>query len=197
VNLVIAAAVFPLIFFGELPDKSMFASVVLATKGNPAAVWLGAAAAFAVHVTIATTAGMAAVLLFPRRVLEGIVAAMFLAGAVLLAHEARRDYKNANGESEAVVSAPPVGRTVMTAFVVIFIGEWGDLTQILTANLAAQYRSPLSVGLGALLGLWSVTALAVTGGRWLRQVANFALIRALMAVLLTVLAAYAGWRALT
>ena len=39
-------------------------------------------------------------------------------------------------------------RVVGTAFVVIFIAEWGDLTQVLTANLAARYHAPLSVAVG-------------------------------------------------
>ena len=42
----IIIAVFPVIFLGELPDKTMFASLVLATHGKPRSVWLGAAAAF-------------------------------------------------------------------------------------------------------------------------------------------------------
>jgi putative Ca2+/H+ antiporter (TMEM165/GDT1 family) len=79
----------------------------------------------------------------------------------------------------------------------VFVAEWGDLTQILTANLAAHYRDPLSVGLGALLGLWAVAAVAVTSGRWLARVVNAAIIRAGTAVVLTGLAAYTGWLALT
>jgi Ca2+/H+ antiporter, TMEM165/GDT1 family len=51
-----------------------------------------------------------------------------------------------------------------TAFVVIFLAEWGDLTQVLTANLAVRYHSALSVGIGAVLALWTVSALAVIGG---------------------------------
>ena len=56
-NLAIALAVFPVIFVGELPDKTMFASLVLASRGHPASVWVGAAGAFMVHVVIATTIG--------------------------------------------------------------------------------------------------------------------------------------------
>ena len=52
-------------------------------------------------------------------------------------------------------------------FAVIFAAEWGDLTQLLTANLAAHYHAPLSVATGAILALWAVSAIAVTGGRWL------------------------------
>ena len=42
VHLAIIAAVFPAIFIGELPDKTMFASLVMATRGRPLSVWLGA-----------------------------------------------------------------------------------------------------------------------------------------------------------
>jgi putative Ca2+/H+ antiporter (TMEM165/GDT1 family) len=51
-----------------------------------------------------------------------------------------------------------------TSFSVVFIGEWGDITQITTANYAAKFHDPWSVGLGALLGLWAVTALAIIVG---------------------------------
>jgi putative Ca2+/H+ antiporter (TMEM165/GDT1 family) len=50
-----------------------------------------------------------------------------------------------------------------TSFLVILAAEFGDLTQFVTANLAAKYQDPLSVGLGAVLGLWAVAALAITG----------------------------------
>jgi Ca2+/H+ antiporter, TMEM165/GDT1 family len=55
----VLVAVFPVVFPGELPDKTMFASLVLSTKGRPAMVWLGAVAALAVHVAIAVSVGVA------------------------------------------------------------------------------------------------------------------------------------------
>jgi len=58
-NFAIVVAVFPIIFLGELPDKTMFASLVMATRGRPLFVWFGAAGAFVVHVVIATTIGVA------------------------------------------------------------------------------------------------------------------------------------------
>ena len=42
-DLAIVVAVFPVIFLGELPDKTMLASLVMATRGKPFSVWLGAA----------------------------------------------------------------------------------------------------------------------------------------------------------
>ena len=80
-NFALAAAVFPVIFLGELPDKTMFASLVMATRGRPFAVWLGATAAFAVHVVIATTIGVLLLHILPHRAVEVAVALTFLAGA--------------------------------------------------------------------------------------------------------------------
>jgi putative Ca2+/H+ antiporter (TMEM165/GDT1 family) len=191
-NLGIAAAVFPIIFIGELPDKTMFASLVLATRGRPPAVWLGAAAAFLLHVVIATTIGVGLFALLPHRALDGLVAALFLAGAVYAFVEGNRDETKIIDRELASHR-----RVVTTAFVVIFLAEWGDLTQILTANLAAHYNAPLSVGVGAVLALWSVAALAVAGGQSLLRVFSLRAIRRVTGVVLLVLAGLATWAAVS
>ena len=90
-HIAIIAAVFPIIFVGELPDKTMFASLVMSTRGKPLSVWLGAAGAFLVHVVIATTIGVALFHLIPHRALEGVVAFMFAVGGVLAIREARKE----------------------------------------------------------------------------------------------------------
>ncbi|HEY5014726.1 MAG TPA: TMEM165/GDT1 family protein [Acidimicrobiia bacterium] len=186
-HLSIVLAVFPVIFLGELPDKTMFASLVLAARGHPRSVWLGAAAAFFVHVVIATTIGVGLFHLFSHRVLEGVVAAMFLAGAFFALREKPDD------EVELIAREAMTHRQVATtAFFVIFIAEWGDLTQILTANLAAHYHSPLSVALGAVLALWAVALLAVVGGQSLMRYVNVVVLHRCMAVVLIVLAGVAA-----
>jgi putative Ca2+/H+ antiporter (TMEM165/GDT1 family) len=191
-HIAIIAAVFPIIFVGELPDKTMFASLVLSTRGKPLSVWIGAAAAFALHVVIATTIGVALFHLVPHRVLDGVVAFMFLVGAVLAIREARKEEQ----EEGLVEKEATSGRRVMTtAFVVIFLAEWGDLTQILTANLAAHYHSPFSVGVGALLALWAVAGLAVVGGQSLLRFINIRTVRLVTAVVLLALAGWATWEA--
>ena len=85
---------------------------------------------------------------------------------------------------------------VLTAFIVIFIAEWGDLTQILTANLAVHYHSPLSVGVGVTLALWVVAAIAVASGQTLMRFGNIVTIRKITAVVLVVLALYSAYLAL-
>ena len=191
-HIAIIAAVFPIIFVGELPDKTMFASLVMSTRGKPLSVWIGAAAAFLLHVVIATTIGVALFHLVPHRALEGIVAFMFVVGAVLAIREARKER-----EEEALIKkeASTGRRVVTTSFIVIFLAEWGDLTQILTANLAAHYHSPFSVGVGALLALWAVAALAVVGGQSLLRVINIRTVRIITAGVLFGLAGFTAWEA--
>lgn len=191
-NFAVAAAVFPIIFVGELPDKTMFASLVMSTRGKPASVWLGAATAFAVHVAIATTIGVAIFHLLPHRAVDGVVAFLFLGGAALAVREGIK----ARDEEPLIEHEAASGRRVATtAFIVIFLAEWGDLTQILTANLAAHYHSPLSVGLGAIAALWAVAALAVIGGRGVLRFVNIRTVRFVTAGILVALAGYAGWQA--
>ena len=190
-DLGIAASVFPLIFLAELPDKTMFASLVLGSRGRPRAVWVGAAAAFTVHVTIATTVGAAIFAVLSHRAVDGVVAALFLGGAVYALLESGRD-------ETALIDREVASRrrVVTTAFVVIFLAEWGDLTQILTANLAAHYHSPLSVGVGALLAVWVVAALAVASGQTLLRVFPVVVVRRVTAAVLFVLAGVAAWSAI-
>ena len=192
-NLGVVLAVFPVIFVGELPDKTMFASLVLASRGRPGSVWLGAAAAFAVHVVIAVTIGVALFRALPQRAVDATVAVLFAAGAIFAFWEAR-----GHEDEEVLVEREAASHTrvVTTAFIVIFIAEWGDLTQILTANLAVHYHDGFSVAIGAVLALWAVAALAVTTGTGLLRYVNVRKVRLVTGVVLVVLATYAAAEAL-
>ena len=195
-NLAVAAAVFPIVFVGELPDKTMFASLVLATRGKPLAVWFGAAGAFVVHVLIATTVGVVLFKVVADRTIEGLVAAIFFFGALVAVHEIVKERRGEDGRRRLVTSEVASGRqAALTAFVVIFVAEWGDLTQILTANLAVHYHSPVSVGSGSLAALWTVAAIAVIGGKGMPRFVNVVTIRAVTAVMLLALAGYSAWSA--
>jgi putative Ca2+/H+ antiporter (TMEM165/GDT1 family) len=73
---------------------------------------------------------------------------------------------------------------LLTAFTVIFAAEWGDLTQILTAQLAARYNDPLSVGVGAAAALWIVAAIAIVGGQGLLRFVPLTVVRRVTGVAL-------------
>ncbi len=248
-SLAVLGTVYPVIFISELPDKTMFASLVLATRGRALAVWAGAATAFTVHVCIAVTIGAALFTWLPQRAVQASAAALFLVGAVLAVRGSAG--VSSPGVSSPGVSSPggpgaakgpalagsvppaqsrtepttgtnPAGltaaangtgpvtaqrpaataahgsarRAFVTTFAVIFVAEWGDLTQILTAGLAARFHAPVVVGIGAGLALWSVAALAVLASRPLRRLPA-ALVRRLSAIVFLALAAVAAVAAAT
>jgi Ca2+/H+ antiporter, TMEM165/GDT1 family len=154
---------FAVTFLAELPDKSMFASLILGTRHRAAWVWTGAAAAFTVHMGIAVTAGQLLTLL-PRQVVDAVVAALFVAGGIYLWVTSARPRHQEGADAARQGGRPPsFWRVAGTSFAVVFVAEWGDITQLTAANLAARY-DPLLVFIGATLGLWAVAATAVTIG---------------------------------
>jgi Ca2+/H+ antiporter, TMEM165/GDT1 family len=191
-----AGIAFVLTFLGELPDKSLFASLVLGTRYRPLYVWVGAAAAFTVQAGIAVTAGRLLALL-PRHLVDGVVATLFLAGAVYLLVSSFRQRQPENLDA-ARQGGPPAtfARVTGTSFAVVFLAEWGDITQLTAANLAAKY-DPLSVFAGATLGLWAVAALAVTVGAKSLNFIPMAWVQRITAVILLALGGYTAFAALT
>jgi putative Ca2+/H+ antiporter (TMEM165/GDT1 family) len=159
----VALTTFALVFPAELPDKTAIASLILGTRYPPPWVFAGVAAAFAVHAALAVTAGSLLGLL-PHRVTEGIVAGLFILGAFVLLRG--RHFE----ELKSAEATPRFWRVAATSFAVILVAEFGDITQIVTANLAARYRDPVAVGAGALAGLLAVAVLAISGGRALMRV---------------------------
>ncbi|MFD8010981.1 TMEM165/GDT1 family protein [Streptomyces sp. NPDC058955] len=154
---------FGLIFLAELPDKTMFASLAMGTRMRPLYVWFGTSAAFAVHVAIAVGAGSLLGLL-PGWIVKLVSALMFGFGAfVLLRAGGDDDEEDAAGKT--VTGFWPV---FSTAFMAVFISEWGDLTQITTANLAAT-NGTASTAIGSFLALTSVSALALVAGRFIAK----------------------------
>jgi Ca2+/H+ antiporter, TMEM165/GDT1 family len=184
-NVAVLGTVFGLIFLAELPDKTALASLVLGTRYRPLHVWTGAAAAFLVHVSLAVALGSLLTLL-PHRILQAVVGALFLLGAVLLL----RGRHGEEDENLAIAEGtrPTFLRVASTSFLVILIAEFGDLTQLVTANLAAKYHDPVTVGLGAVLGLWAVAALAIVGGRSLLKVIPISVLTRVAAGIMAVLA---------
>jgi Ca2+/H+ antiporter, TMEM165/GDT1 family len=159
---------FALVFPVELPDKTFVASLVLATRYQPLAVWIGVGLAFCVQCVVAVTAG-SLVSLFPHEIVEALSTAMFLIGAVVLvrsAPNAAEEERDAEQEFESQTATRATGvRAAVASFLLIFAAEWGDLSQILTLNLVAKQGHPVSVFLGSWTALLAVSALAVVAGR--------------------------------
>jgi putative Ca2+/H+ antiporter (TMEM165/GDT1 family) len=140
--------------------------VLVARYQRPLLVWLGAAAAFTVHVVIAVAAGQLLSLL-PDTAVAVATATLFAVGAVILWRESSEPRKPDDEDHEpAEINGRGSDLSVIAAsFGVIVLAEWGDLTQLATAGIAASTGAPVAVAIGALLALWSVAALAAALGR--------------------------------
>jgi Ca2+/H+ antiporter, TMEM165/GDT1 family len=197
VDLLVAATAYVLLLPVELPDKTFVATLVLSTRYPALPVWIGVSAAFLVQATIAVTAGGLLALL-PRTPVLVAAATLFLIGSVVLFRSARsagdeaaEEAEEAEEEQEVAERAPAQAtgaRAAGASFVVLFLAEWGDLSQLLTAGLAARYGDPVSVLAGAWLALVTIAGLAVVLGRALLRRIRLPTIRRTAAGICLVLA---------
>jgi Ca2+/H+ antiporter, TMEM165/GDT1 family len=190
ISITVTALVFGVIFLAELPDKTALAGLVLGTRYRASYVFAGVAAAFLLHVVLAVAAGSVLTLL-PQQIVHALTGVLFLGGAAVLL------LKKDEGEEEVRKPADQSFWKVSgTGFMLILVAEFGDLTQIMTANLAARYDDPLSVGLGAVLGLWAVAGLGIVGGKALMKKVPLRLITQIAAVLMLALGVWSLWEAI-
>jgi putative Ca2+/H+ antiporter (TMEM165/GDT1 family) len=189
VVLTVVATAFALVLPVELPDKTLFAALVLATRFRPLPVFLGVGSAFAVQTAIAVTAGSLLSLL-PRPLVAGLVGVLFLVGAVLLWRGAASGPED-DGADAATREQTSTLRAAAISFGVLFAAEWGDLSQLATAGLAARFDEPLSVFVGAWAALLVVSGLGILLGRTLADRLPVALIRRVAAGLFLVFAVIA------
>jgi hypothetical protein len=129
VNFAALFTTFGLIFLAELPDKTAYTMLLLAARGRPVQVFLGSCAAFAVQGLVAVALGSLAAKL-PPQAIRYLASAMFLGfGLWLLFSPVEPD------EKQAPLSK---NRALAQSFVLVFLAELGDATQLGTA--AAQDR---------------------------------------------------------
>ncbi|MEU3344389.1 TMEM165/GDT1 family protein [Streptomyces sp. NPDC006700] len=185
----VLAIVFGVVFLAELPDKTALAGLVLGTRYRASYVFAGVAAAFLLHVVLAVAAGSVLTLL-PQRIVHALTGVLFLGGAAVLL------LKKGDGEEE--IRRPEdqsFWKVAGTGFMLILVAEFGDLTQIMTANLAARYDDPLSVGVGAVLALWAVAGFGILGGKALMRRVPLVLITKVAALVMVGLGVWGLWEA--
>lgn len=176
----VALTTFAVIALAELPDKTALASLVLGTRYRPAPVLIGIGAGFAVQVVLAVAAG-SLLRLLPHRLLQVVVAALFLAGAAVLIFS----HKRAEEAAEETRRTDRFWPAAWASFAVVVVAEFGDLTQVLIANLVARYHDPIAVGVASLAAMWAVSACAVIGGKALLRLVPVTLVtRAAAAVMI-------------
>ena len=152
---------FGLIFIAELGDKTQLTAMALSVRYPWRRVFVGIAAAFVLLNLAAVAVGQILFSLVPMAAIQGVSGLLFcLFGMLTL-----RNSGKTSEEREMSLRTP-----MLTAFVLILLTELGDKTQIVTAALAAQYHSFLSVWVGSTLALWTVSLLGIFLGQGLVRV---------------------------
>ena len=179
-------ATFSLVFISEIPDKTAFAALLMAGEGGFLFLFSGIALAFLIQTFIAVWIG-GYIGLLPVMIVKIGTAILFLVFSYL---SWRRSH---DGEEPPEPETPTRRSSIkifLKAFMVIFAAEWGDLTQLTTASLAAKYQDRISVFSGALLALWSVTILALILGKKLQQILRPSLFHAISSASLALVGLY-------
>ncbi len=190
------ALAFGAVFVAELPDKTMLATIVLSARSRrPLAVWAGAAVALTAQMVIASAAGRLLDEL-PARPVRAVVAVLFAVGAVLLWRSADEpEGDEIVGDEPAMPPTTPWWRVSATVCAIVFVAEWGDLTQLTAASLAAE-TDAVSVFVGASAAMVTVAGIGALAGRALLRVLPEGMLRRVAAVVFGALTVIAGTTAI-
>ena len=178
-----AGTTFLIVAFAEIGDKSQMVCMTLAARHRGLPVVIGAVAAFAVLNLLAVLFGAAVAAWLPEWLVALAVAVLF-AGFGISALRYTED-----GEDDEVEEKPGHG-IVATTFLLIFLAEFGDKTQIAVAGLGST-SEPSAVWAGATVALATTSLLGVLAGRQLLNRLPLKWIHRISGVFFLLLAAFA------
>ena len=156
-----AGATFLLIALAEIGDKSQLVCMTLAARHRPTPVILGAISAFAILNLLAVLFGAAVAAWLP----EWLV---ILAVAILFGAFGISSLRYQEEEEDEAIEEKPGHNVFVTTFLLIFLAEFGDKTQIAVAGLSSTVAAS-AVWSGATLALAGTSILGVIAGRKLMQ----------------------------
>lgn len=152
-----AGATFLLIALAEFGDKSQLVCMTLAARHRGLPVVLGAVAAFAILNLLAVLFGAAVAAWLPAWIITLVVATLFaIFGIGALRYQEESEEEN--------IEEKPGNGIFTTTFLMIFLAEFGDKTQIAVAGMGST-TDAAAVWLGATLALTATSIIAVIAGR--------------------------------
>ena len=176
-------ASFSMMIVSEIGDKTFFIAAIMAMQHPRAVIFVGAIGALAIMTVMSAYFGrlasylprfythVASVILFVVFGFKMLYEGYYMApdeGMDEL-EEVQTELKAKEEEREAaagIAAKPSVWPILSQAFIMTFLAEWGDRSQIATIILGAR-ESPIGVSVGAILGHSVCTCMAVVGGRML------------------------------
>ena len=155
---------FGLIFLGELPDKTLVSSILLARTFSRRLVFFAASAALFLQSAIAATVGSLLTHL-PTRLISNLSSAAFIALGIFMIIRAIRGEEEEESAIESIRRRFGGLRPFWLIFAVVFLAEVGDITQVVTLNIVAHYHRGLLVGLAAALGMSAAILVAMVASK--------------------------------
>jgi putative Ca2+/H+ antiporter (TMEM165/GDT1 family) len=192
-----------LITISELGDKTFFIAAIMALRHSRRLVLIGVIAALAAMTILSVLLGQA-VSFLPRIYLNYAEIGLFLIFGVKLLIDAWKMSPQAacsaidQAKEAVMLSAKNLqrnktdGAILLEVFLLTFVAEWGDRTQIATITLAAS-NHPVGVTLGAILGHTICAAIAVIGSKMLAGRISERMVTAIGGCLFLIFAAVAVW----
>jgi len=183
----VSAAAYALVAVAEFGDKSQLVCMTLAARHRHGPVFWGAVVAFSALNAIAVIFGAVAGQWIPEQVLAIAVAILFAVFGLknLLAKEE---------DDDEIVEKKSGHGIFLTTFLMIFLAEFGDKTQISVAGLGAT-EPPLPVWLGATAALATTTFVGIWAGKTLLSKVPQRTMNRVSGSLFLLFAAFAAYKA--
>ncbi|OKH50322.1 hypothetical protein NIES2101_19840 [Calothrix sp. HK-06] len=164
-----------LITISELGDKTFFIAVILSMRHSRKLVFVGVIGALAAMTILSVAIGQLIAFL-PKIYTHYASIGLFLFFGIKLLYDASRMTAKTDGkvvqEAEKAIDVSENNlknsntnlAILLESFILTFLAEWGDRTQIATVTLAAS-NNATGVTVGAIIGHAICTIIAVLGGR--------------------------------
>ncbi len=182
---------FGLIFLAELGDKTQLTAMALALRYPWKRIFIGIAAAFTVLNLAAVLVGKVLFLVLP-------IFWVTLVSALLFLYFGYSTLRHACDAEDDDAPPPTAADATRTAFLMIFMAELGDKTQLVTASQAAQHSGSLSgiatVFVASTLALWLVSLIGIFAGKQLVKYIPICWIHRTAGLMFLVFGLAMGWR---
>lgn len=183
----LVVSVAAIILVAEIPDKTAISTFVLASKYRATPVFLGASAAFVIQVALGATVGGLLARLNHKIILIVSSLLFLLGGLYLILKKESLEEKEGEKLGQKNIHSK---YALLSAFTITFLGEFGDLTQVMITNFAAAYKSPLSVFIGGSLGLVGFALVGTLAGNKIKEKVPLEKVRVIAGIIMLGLSIY-------
>ena len=178
---------FIFIFLSAAPGRTTFVLMMLASNGHIKNIFIGAATAFFIQCFISVLLGNILIYL-PPSILD-------LCTGFLFIYFSYSFWKQSNKSMDLINSSENL--TFKSVFLIVFMAEFGDVSQLAIATIAAKSHSKLVVFVLAVVAMWIITGISIIIGHNLKKFSKPFLIQKIASIAFFILGLYLIFRGMT